>query len=247
MKQLKAIAGVNPNDGSETLEAFDGRFKVAETPGAYSYEMEPQDLREVRSGKQFSDFLSVTIHWHQNRFSLQHYSFDHCPADFQIRFVRQVIDLGADFFFAHGVHTLKGVEIYKGKPIFHGVSNSVFQTSQFRSWRDDAAFRAPTSLEGPIVGDGENIESRWAWLDLPENKEALLVSADYLDGKLSRVRLYPTDLGRTPRPGSMLGTPTRPAPEVANDILGRLCEHSQPFGTKIKIEGGVGVIDISRE
>lgn len=248
MKQLKAIAGVNPDDGSETLHAFDIHFRVGAKPGEYSYEMEPQDLRdilrEVRSGKQFSDFLSVTIHWHQNRFSFQHYSFDHYPADFQIDFARQVIDHGADFFFAHGVHTLKGVEIYKGKPIFYGVSNFVFQHSQFRSWRDDAAFRAPTPLEGPIVGDGESNEGRWAWLDLPENKEALLVSADYLDGKLSRVSIYPADLGITPRPGSMIGTPRRPTPEVANKILGRLCEYSQPFGTEIRIEDGVGVIDI---
>lgn len=247
MEQLRAIAGVAKGD-SETLDAFGVHFRLASQPGEYSYVMEPQDLRdiltEVRSGKQFSDFLSVTIHWHQNRFSFQHYSFDHYPADYQVKFAREVIDNGADFFFGHGVHTLKGVEIYKGKPIFYGVSNFVFQNSQFRSWRDDAAGRAPASLEGPIIGDGESNENRWAWLDEPENKEALLVSADYVDGKLSRLLVYPADLGITPRHGSMLGTPTKPTLEVANAILGRLCEYSQPFGTKITIENGVGVIQI---
>ncbi|KAL6806952.1 hypothetical protein GGI42DRAFT_366702 [Trichoderma sp. SZMC 28013] len=251
MQQLRAIAGVEASDSAETLEAFDLRFRVASKPGEYGYEMEPQDLRdilrEVRSGKQFSDFLSFTIHWHQNRFSFQHYSFDHYPADYQIDFAHQVIDNGADFFFAHGVHTLKGVEIYKGKPIFYGVSNFVFQNAQFRSWRDDAAGRVPASLEGPVVGDGEVNENRWAWLDAPENKEALLVSADYAEGKLSRVLVYPADLGRTYRNGSMIGTPTKPAPEVANDILSRLCEYSQPFGTKITIEDGVGVVHIPSE
>ncbi|KAL7956712.1 hypothetical protein V8C34DRAFT_315476 [Trichoderma compactum] len=220
LNQLRAIAGVEASDSADTLEAFDLRFRVASKPGEYGYEMEPQDLRdilrEVRSGKQFSDFLSVTIHWHQHRFSFQHYSFDHYPADYQIDFAHQVIDNGADFFFAHGVNTLKGVEIYKGKPIFYGVSNFVN-------------------------------ENRWAWLDAPENKEALLVSADYAEGKLSRVLVYPADLGRTYRNGSMIGTPTKPAPEVANDILGRLCEYSQPFGTKITIEDGVGVVHIPSE
>ncbi|KAL6691471.1 hypothetical protein J3F84DRAFT_386562 [Trichoderma pleuroticola] len=251
MQQLRAIAGVEASDSAETLDAFGVRFQVAPKPGEYGYEMEPQDLRdilrEVRSGKQFSDFLSVTIHWHQNRFSFQHYSFDHYPSEYQINFAHQVIDNGADFFFAHGVHTLKGVEIYKGKPIFYGVSNFVFQNAQFRSWRDDAAGRVPASLEGPVVGDGEVNENRWAWLDAPENKEALLVSADYAEGKLSRVLVYPADLGRTYRNGSMIGTPTKPTPEVANDILSRLCEYSQPFGTKITIEGGVGVVHIPSE
>ncbi|UKZ93348.1 uncharacterized protein TrAFT101_008264 [Trichoderma asperellum] len=248
MQQLRSIAGVNTNDSSETLDAFDVHFRVGSNIGEYSFVMEPQDfrdiLREVRTGKQFSDFLSVTIHWHQNRFSFQHYSFDHYPADYQIKFAREVIDNGADFFFGHGVHTLKGVEIYKGKPIFYGISNFVFQNSQFRSWRDDAAGRAPASLEGPTVGDGETNEMRWAWLDEPENREALLVSADYADGKLSRVLVYPADLGKTGRNGSMVGTPTKPTLEVANEILGRLCEYSEPFGTKITIEDGVGVVHV---
>jgi hypothetical protein len=30
-------------------------------------------------------------------------------------------------FAAQGVHTIKGVEIYKGKPIFYGLSKFVFQ------------------------------------------------------------------------------------------------------------------------
>lgn len=251
MQQLRSIAGVDNNDGSEILDAFDVHFRVGPKPGEYSYVMEPQDfrdiLREVRTGKQFSDFLSVTIHWHQNRFSFQHYSFDHYPADYQIKFAHEVIDNGADFFFGHGVHTLKGVEIYKGKPIFYGISNFVFQNPQFRSWRDDAAGRASASLEGPIVGDGEANETRWAWLDEQANKEALLISADYADGKLSRVLVYPADLGKTPRNGSMVGTPTKPTLEVANEILGRLCEYSEPFGTKITIEDGVGVVHISSE
>ncbi|KAL7919742.1 hypothetical protein ACQKWADRAFT_329366 [Trichoderma austrokoningii] len=251
MQQLRSIAGVDTNDSSETFDAFDVHFRVGPKVGEYSYEMEPQDfgdiLREVRTGKQFSDILSVTIHWHQNRFSFQHYSFDHYPTEYQIKFAHGVIDNGADFFFGHGVHTLKGVEIYKGKPIFYGVSNFVFQHSQFRSWRDDAAGRAPASLEGPITGDGEANELRWAWLDEPENREALLVSADYADGKLSRVLVYPADLGKTPRSGSMIGTPTKPTLAVANEILGRFCEYSAPFGTEITIEDGVGVVHIPSE
>ncbi|KAM0450994.1 hypothetical protein ACHAO4_006388 [Trichoderma viride] len=251
MQQLRSIAGVDTKDNSETLDAFGVHFRVGPKIGEYSYEMEPQDfrdiLREVRTGKQFSDFLSVTIHWHQNRFSFQHYSFDHYPTDYQIKFAREVIDNGADFFFGHGVHTLKGVEIYKGKPIFYGISNFVFQNPQFRSWRDDAAGRAPASLEGPIVGDGEANEMRWAWLNESENREALLISAEYADGKLSRVLVYPADLGKTPRNGSMIGTPTKPTLEVANEILGRLCEYSEPFGTKITIEDGVGVVHIPSE
>jgi hypothetical protein len=59
------------------------------------------------------------------------------------------------------------------------------------------------------------------------------------------VRIYPVDLGQTPRAGSELGTPRRPTPEVARKILGEVVEYSRPFGTRISIENGVGVIRLT--
>jgi poly-gamma-glutamate capsule biosynthesis protein CapA/YwtB (metallophosphatase superfamily) len=249
MMQLRAIAGVTATQrNSDTLDAFGIHFKITEKPGEYCYVMNEQDrrdiLREVRTGKQFSHFQAFTIHWHQNRFSFQSYSFDHYPADYQIKFAHEVIDNGADFFFAHGVHTLKGVEIYRGKPIFYGLSNFVFQHQLFRSWRDDEAGRALSELTGAVVGDGESNEARWAWLNHPENCEALLVQCDYESGKLSKVLLHPADLGRTPRAGADKGTPKKPSPDVSRDILERVAEYSKPFFTEIRIECGVGIVQL---
>jgi poly-gamma-glutamate capsule biosynthesis protein CapA/YwtB (metallophosphatase superfamily) len=245
MEQLRKIAG----DGRSgpVLDAFGVHFRVTPQPGELIHEMDEAErreiLREVRSSKQFSDFAAFTIHWHQNRFSFQKYSFDHYPPDYQIQFAHQVIDNGADLFFAHGVHTLKGVEIYKGKPIFYGINNYVFQNQRFRSWRDDAEGRRPVSLTGPVVGDGESNESRWAWLQRPENFDAILATSRYFDGKLREVLIHPVDLGVT-RPSSEMGTPRRPTPDVAQRILESVIEYSKPFGTKISIENGLGVIRI---
>lgn len=250
MNQLRSIAGSDGiSSSANDLEAFGVHLTVASAPGEYRYTMNEQDrrdiLREVQSGKQASDFLAVTIHWHQNRFAFQAYSFDHYPADYQIKFAHDVIDHGADFFFAHGVHTLKGVEIYKGKPIFYGLSNFVFQHQTFRSWRDDAAGRAPVPLDGEIVGDGRDNEARWEWLNQPVNCEALLVSGHFDQGKLVKVYMYPADLGRTARSGSDIGIPRRPSPEVAQDILERVTVYSRPFGTNIEITDGVGIIHMT--
>ena len=49
------------------------------------------------------------------------------PADFIPIFARAVIDAGADVFVGHGPHVLRGIEIYKGKPIFYSLSNFIFQ------------------------------------------------------------------------------------------------------------------------
>jgi poly-gamma-glutamate capsule biosynthesis protein CapA/YwtB (metallophosphatase superfamily) len=245
MAQLRSIAG-DTGEG-DTLSAFGVDFKITPGPGEYSYDMLPQSerdiLREVRTGKQFSDFEVATIHWHQNRFAFQHYSFDHYPPEYQTRFAHDVIDQGADAFFAHGVHTIKGVEIYKGKPIFYGLSNFVVQEEIFESWRDRGV-EPPTSPSGPIVGEGQNNEVSWSWMQRPDNFEALLASMHYENGQLAEVKIYPVDLGLTFRPGSQLGTPKRPSPEIAKQILDHVVEYSKPFGTKIVIENGVGIIRI---
>ena len=131
MAQLRAIAG-DKGTGAD-LHAFGTQFRLMDRPGEHSFDMDPQDLKEIltqiRTGKQASDFLASNFHWHQNRYDFQAYSHDHFPADFEIKFAHMAIDQGDDLFAAQGVHTIKGVEIYKGKPIFYGLSNYVFQSA----------------------------------------------------------------------------------------------------------------------
>ncbi|HEY0864338.1 MAG TPA: CapA family protein [Lacunisphaera sp.] len=248
MAQLRAIAG-DTGTGRD-LSAFGTQFRIMDRPGEHSFDMNAQDRREIltqiRTGKQASDILVSNTHWHQNRFDFQAYSHDHFPADFEIKFAREAIDNGVDVFVAQGVHTLKGVEIYKGKPIFYGTSNFVFQTTIM-----------PKSLHGPekaeegfapdaIIGEheiqGRNPINPSRFWQLKATLKALLTHTRFENGKLAEVRIYPVDLGLTPRPGSQVGIPKRPSPEIARQILEEVIEYSKPFGTKIEIEDGVGVI-----
>lgn len=248
MAQLRGIA--NDTGTGDTLSAWGVKFRVTAGPGEYSYDINQQDerdiLRDVRTGKQFSDFEVAVVHWHQNRLAFQHYSFDHYPPAFEIQVAHDVIDQGADAFVGHGVHTLKGVEIYKGKPIFYGISNFIVHQHIFASWRDAprGGKQPPVPLTGPIVGTGELNETWWNWMEQPANFEALLTSSHYVNGQLTEVRLYPVDCGGPDRPGSQLGHPKRPSPAVAKRILEDVATYSKPFGTKISIEDGVGVIRI---
>lgn len=277
MSQLRAIAG---DKGTGDLKAFGTQFRLMDRPGEHSFDMDQQDLNEVltqvRTGKQASDFMASNFHWHQNRYDFQHYSYDHFPADFEIKFAHMAIDQGDDFFQAQGVHTIKGVEIYHGKPIFYGLSNFVFQSAIMprgkgsapavpgqdaapaRGGRgagaagDDAApapagGRAGRGGRGAAAASSDDIvgehETQGFW-QLGANLEALMAYAHYENGKLAEVRIYPVDLGQTPRTGSELGIPKRPAPAVAMKILNEVIEYSKPWGTKIVVENGVGYIRI---
>jgi hypothetical protein len=230
--------------------------------GEHSFDMNQKDLNEIltqiKTGKEASDFLAVNMHWHQNRFDFQHYSYDHFPADFEIKFAHDAIDQGADLFVAQGVHTIKGVEIYKGKPIFYGVSNYIFQSGLMPQGKgvlpgqtrpavtanttsDDAGDSMPSSADGgTIVGEHE---TQGFWQLLP-NLEGLLSWSHYDNAKLTEVRIYPVDLGQTYRPTDQVGIPRKPSSAVAEKILGELVEYSKPFGTKITVEGGIAIIHI---
>src|SRR5207244_6087973 len=138
--------------------------------GAVSSKMTRADpksiLKSSRVGKQLADSLVVAIHCHQTSFLFKAYSQDHNTPDFLIELAHQVIDNGADAFVGHGVHNLRGVEIYKGKPIFYGVSSFFYHRGA-----------APEiSNLSAVPGPGVN--------ELDDNLETLLTTSRFEDGKL---------------------------------------------------------------
>ena len=230
------LAPVSEREPADRLQLFGSRYKVGPKPGDLSYAMNPADLRgmiaSVRGGKQMADFMAVGIHVHQNSFAFQAYSHDSHTPDFLIDFAHQMIDNGADVFVAHGVHTLRGIEIYKGKPIFYGLSNFFIHNGP----TDDVV-----NLAGLPSGAG----TTRALVHQPDNKEALLTTSHYDKGKLVEVRIYPADLGRDGTwPSVKRGNPVTPSPEAARQILEKMQALSAPFGTQIEIQNGIGVIKV---
>ena len=79
-----------------------------------------------------------------------------------------MIDAGADVFVGHGPHVLRGIEIYKGKPIFYSLANFIFQNETVLRMPED-------SYEEYSLGDGAQ-------------------PADYLDARYDKDRRsFPAD------------------------------------------------------
>jgi poly-gamma-glutamate capsule biosynthesis protein CapA/YwtB (metallophosphatase superfamily) len=229
-----------PKEPKDHLYTFGQWYKVGDKLGEITYHVnedhERDILRSIRLGKQYSDFLVVSIHNHNNSYVYQQYGFDEGVPDFLQEFAHKAIDNGADVFIGHGVHNVRPVEIYKGKPIFYGVNEFYWQLPQ-RSLPPNpggAATEADT-----IFRPGSEMDR----LNFPENFAALLVETRFENGRLAEVRLHPADLGRDKsRSFSRRGIPMIPSPEVARQMLEKVQKISQPYGTKITIENGVGVI-----
>jgi hypothetical protein len=231
-----------PADPPDRVTLFaDRRYSVGPTAGGYHYEMNPADLEAqvlaIRNAKEYADFAMFTMHVHQNRYAYQAYSQDHYPVDYMIELTHKLVDNGMDMYVGHGNHTIQGVEIYKGRPIFYNLGN-------FAVHRWGATDSAPT-------GDGmtaiERSDPGNEWLQQEINLVAIVAQTTYQDGILKEVRLYPVDLGvdRANRRWSRMSVAQTPSPELARRILTDVQTYSAPFGTKIAIENGVGVIRVA--
>jgi len=228
-------------ESTDTLELFDVWYKVGKSAGTKAFEMNKEDqtgiIRAIRDGKFFSNFMIATIHAHQGPIEAQEWLFEDQTPDFLVTLAHQAIDNGADAFVGHGPHVLRGVEIYKGKPVFYGLGEF------FREWHYDGMLSG-VFWANPNANEDRSDPARVSTGYRAVNYESMIAVSRFDKGQLLDVRLYPTD-GRFDGPASDLGIPRSAPPEIAQRILTRVQGLSKPFGTNVAIEGNVGVIRVS--
>ena len=234
-----AVDPISSNEPANALDLFGMRYRVGDRPGAFAYEMNAEDLREilrsVRNGKQYADFMIATIHTHDLNSSLVKAHHGEEPPDFLVELSHKAIDNGADAWVGHGMHVLRGIEIYKGKPIFYGLG-------EFFRQMDWTIY--PARPDGDMT-DAELAGRNWGVLvSSPINYDSVLTQTRFDKGRLQEIRLYPI-VGGSEGPISRRGIPRMAPPDAARRILTKLQTLSKPFGTTVTIEGNVGVIKVA--
>ena len=215
---------------------------MGSAPG-YAFEVEAADrdeiLHSIRQAKQNADFAIATIHAHEPG------NWSEQPADFLPGFAHAAIDAGADSVIAHGPHRLRGIEIYKGRPIFYSLGNFFFQLNVTEPVPAD--MYEQMRMDPARVTDAELNETRRKrnYADSAYYESVIAVSK-FAHNALSEILLYPVDLTSQ---GSDLqwGTPRLAAPDLARTILERMQRLSAPFGTQIEIQQSIGVIRLAAE
>ena len=155
-----------------------------------------------------------------------------------------MIDAGADMMVAHGPHVLRGIEIYKGKPIFYSMANFIFENDLVALQPADNYEKTDLS-DGALPSDYYSKRSKNDTVGFPADRkywQSVVAEVVYAnDRTLKAVRLHPVAMGfgqsRTKR-----GQPY-PAPETeAAQIFKDLEELCAPYGTKLQYKGGVGTL-----
>jgi poly-gamma-glutamate synthesis protein (capsule biosynthesis protein) len=241
----RPFANASASTGMNFPASSSGRnnpnYRVAangEIPGTLVYEMNENDLdrilRNIRNARQLGDFVIAAAHIHQSRSIVETQHLSTRPPAFYKELARKAIDAGADAFVGTGVQTLRGIEIYNGKPIFYGLGE-FFREAQ---WELEVALgNSDANSNRRVQQFARNFGGS------TQSLESLVAISHYEDGELTEVRLYPIELGFD-GPDSRLGIPRMADVQHAEQILERVERLSDEWGTEIDIEGSVGIIRI---
>jgi len=228
---------VPEKEPADELELFGVRYKAADHRG-FSYVMDAVDEREIiksiRSAKQLADFVVVAIHAHEPG------NWSEVPADFLPKLAHEAVDAGADEFIGHGPHQIRGVEIYRGKPIFYSLGNFIFQLDLLEPVGSD--LYEQYKMDGTQATDAE-FNAMWNQLIFGGEVwyQSVVTTTRFEKGRAAEIQLRPVDLNYAAR-GADRGVPRPAAADVAKIVLERMQRLSQPFGTRVAIESGVGII-----
>ncbi len=253
-QSVKSIREAFPNgtgfyvpatDTAESVTILGERFRLAPnaTNPYYSYQMNEADRRDlmaaVTEGKTRSDFMTFAIHAHQFADAKgsgprggtlpESDDLDTNPsiADFMPVLAHEAIDAGADAFLGTGVHVVRGIEIYKGKPIFYGLGEFFRQMDVI-------------GLSG-MGGRGRGDEN-----SPPIKYDSIVAISKFEKGQLSEIRLHPIELTDDVRMANR-GIPRTASPQGAQRILARAQKLSAPLGTTITIENNIGIIRVAAQ
>ncbi len=185
----------------------------------------------VREARRRSAVVVVSVHAHEPGNRVDE------VAEVLRRLAHAAVDAGADVVHGHGPHRLRGVELYRERPIFYSLGNLVFPGRGLRAEAADEFEDHARDVRSPLAGE----EPRQ--LDFSDGvwwqSAMAMVRLDH--GRVVRVELHPLDLGGG-QDATQRGRPALAAGPVGSAILERLRALSTPLGTTIAVENGIGVV-----
>jgi len=243
LASLRQVGGRGGGRGAQGDMNFLGAtFRAGDKPGVTT-EADSKDvdgiLAGVREARRTADWVIVSIHAHNQAGNID------IPADFLRPFAHAAIDAGADVFVGHGPHVLRGIEIYKGKPIFYSLGNFIMQDDLIKLQPQEAYdnFNLP-----PSATPADFFDARWNAnsFGFRGNKKywQSVIAEPVFNSKreLQAINLYPIALTYSETNPAGRGQPWPANAEEAREIIDRLASLSKPLETKITLQGDQGVV-----
>lgn len=197
---------------------------------------EARILREVRNAANLADYVVVNSHSHEpgNKSVV--------PPEWLRAFVKKCLDAGGTTFVIHGPHQVRGIEVYKGKPIFYSLGNFVFQNETVDPMPADhyERFNLPDTALASDLYDARFKRGTSGFPSSPVWYESIVAVTTFRGTEVIEIELYPIELGHK-APRSQRGTPRMADEATGRTIIERMTRLSADLGTTIRFENGVGI------
>jgi len=215
------------------LEQEDGSTKAIHAP----VEDEVKAMEDsIVLAKRHADIVMVHFHVHWVEHARAYGIPDTVPPH-QTPVFHRAIDAGADIVLGNGPHVLRGIEIYKGKPILFSQGNFIYQWKTPHKIPPIVYSRDQESLSGY-----EGIDPSLRGQDPKEEAETYLARFTIRKKTVTRVELIPVTLHVQ---GERMGSPRLADDKRGKEIIGLLQKLSEKYSTKIAHKDWYGVIDLN--
>jgi poly-gamma-glutamate capsule biosynthesis protein CapA/YwtB (metallophosphatase superfamily) len=138
--KLGLIAFTDNQPDWEATEELPGIFYV---PITLKDKRAEKLLEMVRRTKEAVDLLIISTHWGPN--------WGYSPPKEHIPFAHTLIDAGADIIFGHSGHIVRGIEIYKHKPIMYCTGDFIDDYAVDEIERNDRSFIFVVETDGHSI------------------------------------------------------------------------------------------------
>ena len=231
--------------------AMNGNLQIERGDRAYvrTYVNEKDEqaiLKNIRDAAKRADVVLASLHTHEGENENWYATY---PPTFIEEFGRKAIDAGATVVVGHGAHFARGVEIYKGHPIFYSLGSLFMEFEAGESMIPPEMYNAyglspdsnPSDLHSRRAKDEDgNWNGFYSERRFSEN---FLVVLD-MDGDNLQYSLIPIDLDMRRENCLERGLPVIASPEEGERFAQNLTERSKRYETQFSYNIEDGIITI---
>ena len=189
----------------------------------------------IGKAKAENDLVFILVHCHD-----EEGENESDPPAYLKEFCRAAIDAGASAVFGGGVHILRGLELYRGKPIFYSLGDFVYQGMRVEYLPPDFMEKYGVDVDASAK-EALWVRSKGGKIGLQTNEKNFLTvvpKLTYENGGLSDLTMMPVKLGFGTGSETLEGLPYFATDAEGEKIFSKCQKLSAALGTELAYGNG---------
>ena len=190
----------------------------------------------IEKAKAENDLVFILVHCHD-----EEGTDETTPPAYLKEFCRAAIDAGAAAVFGGGVHILRGLEMYDGKPIFYSLGDFIYQGMRVEYLPPEFMEKYGLDVDASAK-EALWVRSKGGKVGLQTNEKnflSVVPKLTYDDGKLTDLSLMPIKLGFRTGDETLEGLPYFAVGDEGEKIFSKYKKLSADLGAELTYRNGL--------